>query len=134
MANRVSVTILNNSDAVRQAKDEAIARALVAIGEVAEGHAKLACPVHIGRLHNSIQNTSDNDTVYVGTNVEYAPYVEYGTGRFAEGGGRSTPWTYQDDEGNWHTTSGQKPQPFLKPAIMDHVAEYEKIAEAMLKG
>lgn len=134
MANRVNVTILNNSDAVRQAKDEAIARALVAIGEAAEWHAKLACPVDTGRLRNDIQNTSDNDTAYVGTNVEYAPYVEYGTGRFAEGGGRSTPWTYQDDEGNWHTTSGQKPQPFLKPAIADHVAEYEKIAEAMLKG
>ena len=48
----------------------------------------------------------------------YAPYVEYGTGIFAsEGNGRDTPWSYQDDEGNWHTTVGQKPQPFLKTAL-----------------
>ena len=52
------------------------------------------------------------------TPLEYAPYVEYGTGLFAESGGRQdVPWHYQDDEGNWHTTSGMHPQPFLRPAL-----------------
>lgn len=49
------------------------------------------------------------EAVYVGTNVEYAPYVEYGTQR---------------------TTA----QPFLKPAVQDHEDEYKKIAESFLKG
>lgn len=44
--------------------------------------------------------------------------IEYGTGLFAEQGGRTdTPWTYKDDKGEWHTTSGQAPQPFMRPAL-----------------
>ena len=54
--------------------------------------------------------------------MEYAPYVELGTGIFAQNGdGRQdVPWRYQDAEGNWHTTSGQRPQPFLQPALRDN--------------
>ena len=53
--------------------------------------------------------------------LEYAPYVEYGTGIFAEEKGREdVPWSYQDEQGEWHTTSGMKPQPFLRPALTDN--------------
>ena len=82
-----------------------------------ENEAKKQCPVDTGDLRNSITHEVEDNVGYVGTNKEYAPYVEYGTGIFAvEGNGRDTPWSYQDDEGNWHTTIGQKPQPFLNPA------------------
>ena len=82
-----------------------------------ENEAKKQCPVDTGDLRNSITHEVEDNVGYVGTNKEYAPYVEYGTGIFAsEGNGRDTPWSYQDDEGNWHTTIGQKPQPFLEPA------------------
>ena len=60
------------------------------------------------------------DTVgVVGTNVSYAPYVHEGTGIYAaDGQGRKeVPWRYQDEEGQWHSTSGQKPQPFLRDAM-----------------
>ena len=30
------------------------------------------------------------------------------------------PWNYQDDKGEWHSTSGQKPQPFMRPAVEDN--------------
>ena len=84
---------------------------------VVENEAKRLCPVDTGDLRNSITHEVDDGVGIVGTNKEYAPYVEYGTGIFAvEGNGRDTPWSYQDDEGNWHTTVGQKPQPFLEPA------------------
>ena len=78
-----------------------------------------------GALQNSIISTVEttNDAVigYVSTNLEYAPYVEYGTGLFAENGnGRQTPWKYQDDDGNWHTTKGQHPQPFMRPALSEN--------------
>ena len=54
--------------------------------------------------------------------------VEYGTGLFAETGGRvDVPWSYQDDEGNWHTTSGQKPQPFMRPALDENRAKIKQI-------
>ena len=78
-----------------------------------------------GALQNSIISTVEttNDAVigYVSTNLEYAPYVEYGTGLFAENGnGRQTPWKYQDDDGNWHTTKGQHPQPFMRPSLSEN--------------
>ena len=78
-----------------------------------------------GALQNSIisnvETTNEAVIGYVSTNLEYAPYVEYGTGLFAESGnGRQTPWHYQADEGNWHTTKGQHPQPFMRPALSEN--------------
>lgn len=85
---------------------------------VVENEAKRLCPVDTGDLRSSITHEVHNDVGIVGTNKEYAPYVEFGTGIFAiEGNGRDTPWSYQDDKGEWHTTVGQKPQPFLETAI-----------------
>lgn len=85
---------------------------------VVENEAKRLCPVDTGDLRNSINHEVHNNVGIVGTNKEYAPYVEFGTGIFAvEGNGRDTPWSYQNDKGEWHTTVGQKPQPFLETAI-----------------
>ena len=80
-----------------------------------ENTAKENCPVDSGQLRNSITSNVSGETGEVGTNVEYAPYVEYGTGVYNSG--RLTPWSYQDASGEWHTTTGQKPQPFLVPAL-----------------
>ena len=46
--------------------------------EVQKTAIKLA-PVDQGRLKGSIQYKASGDSVRVGTNVEYAPYQEYGT-------------------------------------------------------
>lgn len=91
--------------------------------------------------------------------LEYAPYVEYGTGLFAEKGGRTdVPWVYVKGEGNSgkekskksyteekakqvvailrskgldaHMTNGQKPQPFMRPALNDNKEKIMRI----LKG
>lgn len=68
-------------------------------------------------------------TVAVGTNLFYAVYVELGTGLFAEGGnGRKTPWVWKDQNGKYHFTRGMKPQPFLRPAVEDHLEELRQIA------
>ena len=61
--------------------------------------------------------------------------AELGTGIYAEGGGgRPTPWVYQDAKGNWHYTRGNKAKPFLKPAAADHVGQYRDILESELKN
>ena len=131
----MSIEVISHKIEVIQAKDEAAAKALETIGLVAERYAKEMCPTDTSRLKNSISHQVDDDTVYVGTNVEYAPYVEFGTGKFAEGGGgRPTPWSYQDDKGNWHTTNGMKPQPYLKPAIENHLDEYKQYLKDELQG
>lgn len=128
------VEVTSHRIEVIEAKDESIARALETIGLVAERYAKEKAPVDTGRLRNSISHQVDDETVYVGTNVEYAPYLEFGTGKFAESGGRPTPWSYQDSKGEWHTTNGMKPQPYLRPAIDDHMSEYKQIVQNELQN
>ena len=86
-----------------------------------ERTAKQKAPKDTGELRRSITSRVDGLTGVVFTPLEYAPYVEYGTGLFAESGGRTdVPWNYQDDEGEWHSTSGQKPHPFMRPALEEN--------------
>lgn len=83
-----------------------------------ERSAKQLAPKDTGALRRSITSKVEGDKGIVYTPLEYAPYVEYGTGLFAENGGRKdVPWYYEDDKGEWHKTSGQKPQPFMRPAL-----------------
>lgn len=107
------------------ADEEKFMAALGKACALVERSAKQNAPKDTGALRRSITSEVEkNGTDIVGvvyTPLEYAPYVEYGTGLFAEGGGRQdVPWNYQDDEGNWHSTSGQKPQPFMQPALNDN--------------
>lgn len=97
---------------------------------IVENDAKMRCPVKNAQLRNSITHEVEGDTAYVGTNVEYAPYVECGTGIFAEkGNGRQDRWCYQDAEGKWWSTIGQKPQPFLRPAIENNRKQIAQIVK-----
>lgn len=72
-----------------------------------------------GELARSIKHKVEGLEGIVYSNLEYAPYVEYGTGLFAENGGRQdVPWCYQDEEtGDWIYTSGQNPNPYMRPAL-----------------
>lgn len=92
-------------DGIEQAK----ARALEKIGLAAEGYAKRLCPVDTGNLRNSITHDTDDEAAYIGTNVEYAVYVEMGT--------VNTP-----------------AQPYLKPAAADHMEKYRSILKSELQG
>jgi HK97 gp10 family phage protein len=97
-----------------------------------EREAKMKAPKDTGALRNSITSKIEHDgeelSGIVFTPLEYAPYIEYGTGLFAENGGRTeVPWSYQDDEGNWHSTSGIHPQPFMRPAFDENREEIVKI-------
>jgi len=133
----MNVEITDNSKEVSAAIKAALLRGLEKVGLVAEGYAKKLCPVDTGNLRNSITHVVDEGepAAYIGTNNEYAPYVELGTGKYAEGGGgRPTPWVYQDAKGNWHYTRGNKAQPFLKPAAADHAGQYRDILESELKN
>ena len=101
----------NNTEQVAAALNSAIAKALTKIGQQAEGNAKLICPTDTGRLKNSITNQIDmqENAVYIGTNVEYAPYVELGTRR-------------------------RDPHPYLRPAASEHGEEYRAILKGCLES
>ena len=131
----ITIEITDNSGLVKEEMLSAALRALEKCGLVAEGYAKKLCPVDTGNLRNSIthQVQSAGLEAHIGTNSEYGPYVELGTGKYYPGG-RQTPWVYQDAKGNWHLTHGQRAQPYLKPAVADHVREYTEIIEGEMKG
>ena len=134
------VTFNDYSPQVLEEMHNAVMRALERIGSQAEGYAKDLAPVAKekgGTLRNSISHkvAEDEKTVYIGSNIKYAPYVELGTGIYAEGGGgRPTPWVYQDAKGNWHWTRGNPAQPFLAPAVKDHLQTYRNIIEDEMKN
>ena len=131
----MQIRLEDHSDEVLEALESACQRALEKCVLVAEGYAKKLCHVDTGNLRNSITHTvSDGENAaYIGTNSEYAVYVECGTGIYYPGG-RQTPWTYQDENGDWHLTHGQRAKPYIKPAVADHAAQYNRITEQELKG
>lgn len=63
-----------------------------------------------GYTDSKIGAVSEEDTVYVGTNVEYAQFVENGTSRYPH------------------------PRPFIKPAASEHGDEYAAIIKRYLQG
>lgn len=128
---------INNVGLFKSAYKEAVDRAWETIGLRAERHAKEACSVDTGRLRNSINHATVNDggddsytddqgkpytgrsahslpphgVCIIGTNVEYAPYQEFGTSKIdAANGNRG----------------------FLRPAITDFMDEYSKIMASEL--
>lgn len=125
----------DNSAEVLAAFEKQLKRGLKSIGETAVGYAAENAPVQTGRLKNSItcatdeyggkgsysdnqgnsysdasaKGTPEEQTVYIGSNVEYAAAKEFGHGSY---GGRH----------------------FLKNAAANHSAEYKNIMETSLKS
>lgn len=98
-----------------------------------ERSAKQNAPKGDGQLRRSITSKVENGVGIVYTPLEYAPYVEYGTGLFAEEGGRQdVPWHYQDDKGQWHSTSGMKPSPYMRPALNENREQIKRILKEAL--
>lgn len=104
----IMIRVDNTDKVIRELQDK-IQIALEECGLVAEGYAKRLCPVDTGNLRNSITHTQSGNVEYIGTNVEYGPYVEMGTSR-------------------------TKAQPFLKPAAANHVDEYRHIFENRMRS
>lgn len=136
----MSSTFTDNSAALDKKLEAAIKRALTMIGGTIETAAKERCPVDTGLLRNSItyalggepphiteytdknreQRGSYNGTapkddkgeysVYIGTNVQYAPYQELGTVKMPNG------------------------NPFIRPAIESNREAFKQIIQGELSG
>lgn len=136
----MSVIVFDHVAQFEEAFGEQLEAGLKAVGQQGVSHAKQnvaeAVRVATGDLMNSFEQQVDmgEKCVYIGTNQEYAIFNEIGTGIYLEGGGgRETPWSYQDERGNWHTTRGMKPIHMLKRAGTEHAEEYGQIIEQYLK-
>lgn len=145
-----NIEVISNLAQVKAELERKLEAAGEDIGQRMETHAKLYITagvyqspegwyVRTGNLRNSISHAKEKDddgntVVAVGSRVEYAPWVELGTGVYAEDGqGRKTPWRYQDSNGNWHTTSGIPPRPYIRPAVERHIEEYQEILKEKLE-
>lgn len=115
------IILQDNTEYVVNAMDRALAEALDEIGEMVVQRARELCPVDTGRLRNSITHrmggggfsfpgmgASVGKEVTVGSNVEYAAYVELGT-------------------------SKMDAQPFLRPAAEDYAGEYRRVVEEHMR-
>ena len=89
-------------DKAIKAIEGAINKALIKSALLVEGEAKNLAPVDTGRLRHSITHEVEDQEAQVGTNVEYAAYVEFGT-------------------------SKQTPQPYLHPALEQDKENIRKI-------
>ena len=106
----VEVVFESHLGEFQEALELQIEQALVAIGMTAETYAKENCPVDTGRLRNSITHEVEmgDKSAIIGTNVEYAAFVELGT-------------------------SKMRARPYLRPAAEGHSQEYKAIVEESLK-
>ena len=140
MAQVVKVDFVSNKDEVSAELKQKVYGWLEAIGEDAASTAgnvlTMTNTIDTGRLKNSITHAVDEpeQCVYIGTDVEYAIYHEFGTGIYAEGGGgRQTPWAFQDKDGNWHWTHGVPAKHFIQFGCTAHQAQYKQMLESALK-
>ena len=113
------------------------------IGLKAETYAKRLCPVGTaestgiegyrgGTLRDSITHAVSGKVLSVGSNVEYAPYVELGTGPNFK-----PPPEWMENgapRGKGIGGSFVKPRPYIRPAIENHKGEYEELARRELEG
>ena len=124
----------DNSMEGKERLKKAAAKWLLQACILVEGQAVLLAPVATSRLKQSIDYIVDDDELvgYVGTNVDYAIYVEFGTGEFAENGnGRKGGWMYKDPSGEWFFTWGIEPQPYLRPAFRQTKGQIEALAKSI---
>ena len=124
----------DNSMEGKERLKNAAAKWLLQACILVEGQAVLLAPVATSRLKQSIDYIVDDDELvgYVGTNVDYAIYVEFGTGEFAENGnGRKGGWMYKDPSGEWFFTWGMEPQPYSRPAFRQTKGQIEALARSI---
>lgn len=159
----IEVEITDNTVKVLQALEEQMKDALELVGATAASYASnnvdAAGRVDTSALKQSITHEVDGDTVYVGTNNEYAPYHELGTGKYAETGGRPGWWVYVPGGGGGggntgkryteqearqivailrskgveaHMTEGIRPIHFIRNAMQDHIDKFRSFLEREL--
>lgn len=107
------VTVEDHTEELFAEIREKMPAILESVGQAGENNAKFEITalgaIDTGNLRNSISHTDDGNYAYIGTNVEYAPYVEMGTVKMQE-------------------------RPFLRNAVLNHQNEYKTLFEEGLKS
>ena len=117
----IEISLTDNSDLIKEALEDQVEQALIAVGITAENNAKCEITravydtpespsyVRTGRLRNSLTHAvaMNEKAVYIGSAVEYAAYVELGTSRM-------------------------RARPYLRPAVANYTDEYKNLIKQAL--
>lgn len=117
----IEISLTDNSDLIKDALEDQVEQALIAVGITAENNAKREITravydtpesktyIRTGRLRNSLTHSvaMDEKAVYIGSAVEYAAYVELGTSRM-------------------------RARPYLRPAVANYTDEYKNLVKQAL--
>lgn len=136
--------------AMEKATDTALEIVAAKIDSYAVRNIQATAPKKLApELSHAITHQVNNGVVEVGTNMQVGPYIELGTGpmyesppeymeNHAQGGkGRAglPYWIYFDEVHNeFKVGVPVEAKPFLRPAIENHLDEYQKIIENELKN
>lgn len=114
------IEFVDNRVQVNKALDDAAGAFLLEASFEIVSAAARGSRVDSGQLKGSWKanvNESKGEAV-IGSELENAIWEEFGTGEYAaKGDGRKGGWSYQDDSGNWHHTTGKKPNRTLQRAF-----------------
>ena len=94
----------SNLPAVKKAMEAAKRKTLEAIGLYVTSETTIRTPVDTGELRGSYRHQVNEDSVSVGTSVDYGPYVELGTHKMDA-------------------------KPHLRPAAEDNLQNIKRLAE-----
>ena len=105
---KVEVEESDNIDEVLQALEEKTRQSLEEVGQIAVNDARNNTPVRTGNLRNSMTYSIQDGEVIVGSDVDYAVYVEEGT-------------------------SKQKGQHMVRDAMQDNIDEFRTLIEQNMR-
>lgn len=107
MSIKVNSDVVWNGNNVNKSIDQQIERALMSSAILVQGAAVKNAPKDTGTLKASITREVGRDTANIGTSLEYAPYVEFGTRR-------------------------QRAQPYLKPALLLNIDKVKNLFKQII--
>jgi len=109
MSYSVNSDLVWKGNEAKKATDTAISKALEMSAILVSNAAVKNAPMDTGLLKASITRDFDDKNAYIGTGLEYAPYVEFGTRK-------------------------QKAQPYLRPALLLNIDKIKRIFGKLCKG
>jgi hypothetical protein len=105
-------------------------------------------PTETGELKSSFAKDVSKEIATIYTDLEYARFVEFGTGIIGSGthpvarekgwiydlhGHGEAGWRFQGKDGSWYWTQGQTGKKFMYQAVLDLEQNYIEITRNVLK-
>lgn len=135
MSTKGGIELILNTAHFKGAITDAVQTALEEIGAELESQtARNQTRVKTGATKGGWTHVVGQGEVTIGNPLENAIWEEYGTGDYAEKGGRKGGWVYKASDGNFYKTHGKKPIRPLRTAFDQNKGKVQKRFEQALKG